>query len=55
MLATLGAPDAAQRASMLVACVDGVLWDRTAGANAAVPVERDELLVMVRRLTAVDG
>lgn len=53
VLAALGAPDAVQRASILVACVDGVLFDRVVGANAGVPVERDEVLTMVRRLTAL--
>lgn len=55
VLETLGADDAAQRASILVACVDGVIFDRVAGANAGVPVERDEVLTMVRRLTALEG
>lgn len=54
VLAALGIDDAAERAQMLVACVDGVLFDRIAGANAAVPLPRDQVLTMVRRMTSID-
>ena len=55
VLAALGADDAEQRARILVAGVDGLLFDRIAGANAGVPVERQEVLVMVRRLSSPAG
>jgi hypothetical protein len=36
----------------LVAALDGVLFDRLAGANAAAAVDRAELRLVARRLTA---
>lgn len=52
VLAGLGANDAVARAHWLVAALDGVVFDRLAGANAATPVDRAELVVIARRLTA---
>lgn len=52
VLAGLGANDPATRAHWLVAALDGVLFDRLVGANAAARVDREELLVIARRLTA---
>jgi hypothetical protein len=52
VLASLGVEDARPRAETLVAGVDGVLFDRIAGANAGVPLAREDVLAMVRRLTA---
>lgn len=52
VLAGLGANDAVARAHWLVAALDGVVFDRLAGANAAAPVDREELVVIARRLTA---
>lgn len=52
VLAGLGANDPAGRAHWLVAALDGILFDRLVGANAAAPVDRAELLVIARRLTA---
>jgi DNA-binding transcriptional regulator YbjK len=52
VLAGLGANDPASRAHWLVAALDGVLFDRLVGANAAAGVDREELLVIARRLTA---
>lgn len=52
VLAGLGANDAVARAHWLVAALDGVVFDRLAGANAAAPVDRAELVVIARRLTA---
>jgi DNA-binding transcriptional regulator YbjK len=52
VLAGLGANDPATRAHWLVAALDGVLFDRLVGANAAAGVDREELLVIARRLTA---
>ncbi len=34
----------------LVACLDGIVFDRVAGANAALSVDRDGLAVMTQRL-----
>lgn len=52
VLAGLGADDPTARAHWLVATLDGILFDRLAGANAAARVDRAELLVIARRLTA---
>ena len=52
VLAGLGATDPATRAHWLVAALDGILFDRLVGANAAARVDREELLVIARRLTA---
>ncbi|QIK74985.1 TetR/AcrR family transcriptional regulator [Nocardioides piscis] len=52
VLAGLGADDPQGRAHWLVAALDGVVFDRLAGANAAAPVDRDELEVVARRLVA---
>ena len=52
VLAGLGANDAVARAHWLVAALDGVVFDRLAGANAAAPVDRAERVVIARRLTA---
>jgi DNA-binding transcriptional regulator YbjK len=52
VLAGLGANDPAGRAHWLVAALDGILFDRLVGANAAAHVDRAELLVIARRLTA---
>lgn len=52
VLAGLGANDPAGRAHWLAAALDGILFDRLVGANAAAPVDRAELLVIARRLTA---
>ena len=51
VLAGLGAPGAEGRADWLVACIDGVLYDRLVGANRDARTSREELLVMARRLT----
>jgi len=50
VLAGLGASDPVEQAYWLVACLDGIVFDRVAGANTAVSVDRDELAVMTRRL-----
>lgn len=52
VLSGLGANDPAARSHWLVAALDGILFDRLVGANAAAPVDRAELLVIARRLTA---
>jgi hypothetical protein len=52
VLAGLGADDPVARAHWLVATLDGIAFDRLAGANAAAPVDRAELLLIARRLTA---
>jgi DNA-binding transcriptional regulator YbjK len=52
VIAGLGADDADARAHWLVAALDGVLFDRLAGANAAAAVDRAELRLVARRLTA---
>ncbi|GAB2882676.1 TetR/AcrR family transcriptional regulator [Nocardioides pacificus] len=43
VLADLGAEDPEEQAGWLVACTDGVLFDRIAGANARGTVNRAEL------------
>jgi len=52
VLAGLGTDDPAARAHWLVAALDGIVYDRLVGANAAAPVDRAELLVVAQRLTA---
>ncbi|QBX55498.1 TetR family transcriptional regulator [Nocardioides seonyuensis] len=52
VLAGLGVEDAVDSAGWLVAALDGILFDRLAGANAALPVDRGELLGVSRRLLA---
>lgn len=39
VLGALGAPEPDRQATLLVACIDGVLFDSIAGANARVPVD----------------
>jgi DNA-binding transcriptional regulator YbjK len=51
VLADLGAPGAEERADWLVACIDGILFDRLVGANRDARPSREELVVMARRLT----
>lgn len=53
VLSGLGAPDAAERADWLVACLDGIVFDRVAGASRDLPVVRADVLVMTRRLTSL--
>ena len=53
VLAGLGAPAARERADWLVACIDGIVYDRLVGANRDQPVVRDDILTMTRRLTDV--
>lgn len=53
VLADLGAPGAPERADWLVACIDGILFDRVVGANRDASPSRDELVVMARRLTSL--
>ncbi|MFC7358660.1 TetR/AcrR family transcriptional regulator [Nocardioides astragali] len=53
VLAGLGAPDARERADWLVACIDGIVYDRLVGANRDLPVVRDDILTMTRRLTGL--
>lgn len=53
VLSGLGAPDAAERADWLVACLDGIVFDRVAGAGRDLPVIRADVLVMTRRLTSL--
>lgn len=43
VLADRGAQDAGERAEWLVACTDGILFDRIAGANAGMAVDRAQL------------
>ena len=50
VLAGLGASDPVEQAYWLVACLDGIVFDRVAGANAALCVDRDDLAVMTQRL-----
>ncbi|MEV7272103.1 TetR/AcrR family transcriptional regulator [Streptomyces bacillaris] len=52
LLASLGAPDPAQAADLLVAWTDGLLYDRLAGAPAASRPAPDpaELTLFVRRM-----
>jgi DNA-binding transcriptional regulator YbjK len=52
-LAELGVEEPSERASWLVACVDGILFDRIAGANAAVEVDRAELDRLAARLMRI--
>jgi DNA-binding transcriptional regulator YbjK len=52
VLAGLGATDPVEQAHWLVACLDGVLFDRLVGAGAGAALERAELVVVTRRLTA---
>ncbi|GAB2681351.1 TetR/AcrR family transcriptional regulator [Thalassiella azotivora] len=51
VLADLGAPDPQQRAEWLVAAVDGLLFERVAGAKATEPVDRASLDAVARWLT----
>lgn len=51
-LTGLGADDPTARAHWLVATLDGIAFDRLVGANAATPVDRADLEVIARRLTA---
>ena len=39
VLSGLGAPDPQRQAAVLVACIDGLLFDGIAGANATTPVD----------------
>lgn len=39
VLSGLGAPDPQRQAALLVACIDGLLFDGIAGANATTPVD----------------
>ncbi|MBX9243700.1 TetR family transcriptional regulator [Actinotalea ferrariae] len=50
VLADLGAPDPHVRARWLVAAVDGVLFERIAGALASEPVDREQLAGVARWL-----
>ena len=50
VLAGLGAADPGERAHWLVACLDGILFDRLVGANAGAPLDRARVVVMTRRL-----
>lgn len=52
VLAGLGAADPVEQAHWLVACLDGVVFDRLVGANAGAAVERAQLAVMTQRLTS---
>ncbi len=51
ILADLGAPDPHIRAAWLVAAIDGVLFERIAGAGATEPVDRAALAGVARWLT----
>ncbi len=51
VLADLGAPDPHIRAAWLVAAIDGVLFERIAGAGATEPVDRAALAGVARWLT----
>jgi len=51
VLADLGAPNPQVRAAWLVAAVDGVLFERIAGAGATEPVDRAALAGVARWLT----
>lgn len=53
VLAGLGAPEALERADWLVACIDGIVYDRLVGANRDLPVVREDILTMTRRLTGL--
>ncbi|MFC8191032.1 TetR/AcrR family transcriptional regulator [Cellulomonas sp. NPDC057328] len=50
VLADLGAPDPRQRADWLVAALDGVLFERIAGARSAEPVDHDTFTDVARWL-----
>ena len=52
VLAGFGAADPLEQAHWLVACLDGILFDRLAGANAGAPLDRARIDVMARRLTS---
>lgn len=52
VLAGLGADDPVAGAHWLVAALDGIVFDRLAGANAAAPVDRAELQLIAQRLAA---
>ncbi|EON22497.1 MULTISPECIES: TetR/AcrR family transcriptional regulator [Nocardioides] len=51
-LAAMGADDATARAHWLVAALDGILFDRLVGANAAASVDHADLVSVAQRLTA---
>ncbi|WP_432487761.1 TetR/AcrR family transcriptional regulator [Kineococcus sp. SYSU DK018] len=53
VLAGLGASDPSGQAQWLVACLDGILFDRLVGANAGAAVDREEIAAAMRRLTAL--
>lgn len=53
VLADLGVPEPVEQAHWLVACVDGILFDRIAGANAGADVDRGEVRRVARRLVDV--
>ncbi len=53
VLAGLGASDPVEQAYWLVACIDGILFDRIAGANAGAVVDRAEIDRISRRLASV--
>lgn len=55
VLADLGVDDPAERAGWLVACVDGVLFDRIAGANAGAAVDPAELERLAAHLVRLVG
>ncbi|MEU7902858.1 TetR family transcriptional regulator [Actinoplanes sp. NPDC049118] len=50
VLAGLGAPDPARQARLLVACIDGILFDNIAGANASSPMSAADLHAAARDL-----
>jgi len=52
VLAGLGAPEPGRQAALLVACVDGILFDAVAGAGAAAPVDPSTVRDAVRSLVA---
>jgi DNA-binding transcriptional regulator YbjK len=53
VLAGLGAPDSRARADWLVACLDGIVFDRLVGASRDAVVSREELEVVTLRLAAL--
>ena len=53
VLAGLGASDPAGQAQWLVACLDGILFDRLVGADAGAAVDREAVTAATRRLTAL--
>ena len=59
VLAGLGAAEPARQAALLVACVDGILFDAIAGTNATAPVDqagvRDAVRDLVRAVLPPDG